>query len=162
MRRSVPRRSPNDSKWPLCFAKRFLNQRLEIDPLRWYRGVDRMVNGDQPLEGNLKVSRKQAWGQFGKIVSRHGNRYGTMPVPGRDRFAYVMQSIQSKAGIAIAVVLTGFLCLSAWGQEAQRQDAQKQDAAKTDVRVVPGTGIPPRVSSNEYQAHAQAGTFLIG
>jgi hypothetical protein len=55
-----------------------------------------------------------------------------------------------------AAALTAVLCWVLLGQDAPSPDAQSKDGPNRDTK-----GLPPRATSADYQAHAQAGTVTI-
>jgi hypothetical protein len=68
-----------------------------------------------------------------------------------------MQSfLPARTAVAIGAAFTALLCQSALGQ-----DTQSKDAAGKDAPIREATGIPPRATPAEYQAHTQVGAVTL-
>jgi hypothetical protein len=70
-------------------------------------------------------------------------------------------------GLGIAgILMSAGLCLFTQGLPAQeqKQDQNNPDpgASEAQLHDSPVKGLPPRVAATEYQAHAQAGSIMIG
>jgi hypothetical protein len=61
--------SRHDIEWLLNPPEGFLYQSLEVDTLRWYQWIDRLVNSDEPTERHAEVGRENLM-----FFSRQGGR----------------------------------------------------------------------------------------
>lgn len=69
-------------------------------------------------------------------------------------------------GLGVAgLLMSALFCLPAQeqhDQNKQEQNSQDQSAGEAQLHDSPVKGLPPRVAATEYQAHAQAGSIMIG
>jgi hypothetical protein len=75
---------------------------------------------------------------------------------GHARLNVMQFSLQSRTGVAVAVVLTAVLCQGARAQDAQSKEAQSKEAQSHEAK-----GLPPRAAPTDYQAHTQAGAVTL-
>jgi hypothetical protein len=64
--------------------------------------------------------------------------------------------LPARTRLAIGAVLTALLCQGAFGQDERSKDTPEKAAPVREA-----TGIPPRATPAEYQAHAQAGAVTV-
>jgi hypothetical protein len=78
------------------------------------------------------------------------------------RFTSILATGLGIAGLWMSAGLCLVQALPAQEQNNHEQNAQDASAGELQLHDSPIKGLPPRVAATEYQAHAQAGSVMIG